>query len=102
MEDIAKKLIWLVFIFPGFVTVTIVSAIVDLGEVGELSLIFYALALTFLNVVIGFLVSLLIALFLRPFSVRPGLFSSLVIFTVATLLVSIGSGIVIGIALEQG
>src|SRR5712691_9129422 len=102
MLDIGKKLIWLVSIFPGFLTITIVSAIVDLGDVGEFGLTFYSLGLTFIDVMLAFILCSIIVGLLSLFWLVPSLVAKYVIFATATLVVSIVVGIFLGIALERG
>jgi hypothetical protein len=45
-KEIVDKLIWLFLLAPGFVAVTIMGMIVDLGELNEFKLTFYSLLLT--------------------------------------------------------
>ena len=102
MEEIGKKLIWFAVLLPGFVTVTIIGAIVDLGDVGEFSLTFYAAALTLLNDIIGFLIALFIVFLLGLMAVRLAFVGSFIIFAIVTLIISVGTGVFLGVALEKG
>jgi hypothetical protein len=102
MEEIGKKLIWLVLIFPGFLTVTIIDVIADLGDVGDINLTFYSLALTFVDVIIALVISALIVGFLAVIRLSLGMLGLIIVFAVSTLAVSIVVGIAGGIAVEEG
>jgi len=102
MDDLQKKLTWLLVIFPGFVTVTVIGSIVDLGDVGDLSLTFYSLALTFVDVVIAVLMTAALVGILAAFGVSLQHSGKMLILLAATLVVSIVVGVVLGIASERG
>lgn len=102
MEEFQKKFIWLVFILPGFLTVTVIGAIADLGDAGEFSLTLYSLALTFVDVAIAVLISAAIVGLLALVGVALEQVGRLLIFVAVTLVISVVIGLVVGIASEQG
>lgn len=52
-EKLEDKLLWLFILLPGFLSITIMSQIVDLGEGNEFQLTFNSLVLTLINAVIA-------------------------------------------------
>jgi len=102
MDEIGKKLLWLLIIFPGFLTVAIVSAIVDLGDIGEFSFLFYSLALTLFNVALALTLSLIVVFTLRYAGYTLSLAGQLAVFASLTLVIAVCAGIWIGIGLERG
>lgn len=102
MDDINKKLIWLVIIFPGFLSVTIIGSIVDIGDAGEFNLTFYALALTFVDAIFCFLILGVVVGLLRLLGISLREPSKIALFITAMLAVSVIVGLLMGIAAERG
>src|ERR1043166_6075016 len=101
MEELQKKLFWLVLIFPGFLTLAIIGSISDIGD-GELSLTLYSLGLTFLDVTLAFFITAGIVGFLDICRVGLGSFGRMTIFLLALFVVSVAVGIWIGVQSERG
>ena len=102
MDDVKKKLIWLVIIFPGFLSVTIIGSIVDIGDAGEFNLTFYALALTFVDAIFCFLILGAVVGILKLLGLSLQEPSQIALFITAMLAVSVVVGLLIGVAAERG
>lgn len=102
MDEIKKKLVWLALIFPGFLTVTVIGSIVDLGETGEFSLTFYALALTFVDATLAFLLTALLIGALKLCCVTLSEPAKVIAFFIVLLAIAVVLGVAMGISAERG
>jgi len=100
-DDVRNKLVLLIVLLPGFVTMSIIGMMVDLGGISDLQLIFYSLVLTFPNLVVAWALTVLLNQFVNSakFAGRSKEFG--VGFAIVLLLTSTGFGVGLGIAAER-
>lgn len=83
-------------------TVTVIGSIVDIGETDEFSLTFYALALTFVDAVLAFLLTALVVGILKVCGIALRDIGRIIVFFAVLLVVAVALGVVMGISAERG
>lgn len=101
-KEITDKLIWLFLLLPGFLSVSLVGLIVDLGQLSEFQITFYSFVLTLIDIAVALPVCWVAFTLIRKF--RPSLLDGdtpKYVFCFAIVLVSIPMGIFLGLAAEK-
>src|SRR5918999_192981 len=96
-NDIEKALKWMLFILPGFLSITVIGFIIDLSQITEFQLTYYAFILTLINLVIGWGIKFLIP---KKYSHKHGSKLLKFIFSVLIIIISIAVGLLIGVTAE--
>lgn len=99
-KEIADKLIWLFLLAPGFISVTIVGTIIDLGQLTEFQVTYYSFVLTAFDLVVGLG---LIYVWKIGRKIRTGSAPSWTVsqILVMGMLTSVMSGVTLGLAAER-
>jgi hypothetical protein len=98
-KEIREKLMWLFLLSPGFISLSVIGQIIDLGQLSEFQITYYSLVLTVVDLVLAiallWVASLVIRLFKPEWNANAGtlLFASIAL----GLLVGLG----LGLAAEQ-
>jgi hypothetical protein len=85
-KEIRDKLVWLFVLAPGFVSMTVLGQIIDLGQLSEFQITYYSLVLTVVDLSVAFALLWMLGWIIRWFR-RPWSWSSSV---------WLGTGILIG------
>jgi hypothetical protein len=91
-----EKLIWLFLLAPGFISVTIVGLLVDVGELSEFQITYYSLVLTILNLTIAIALLWIVGLFRK--AKAPWSSGTLLLWS---LVISVVIGTVLGLLAEK-
>ncbi|MDB5901603.1 MAG: hypothetical protein JWM26_481 [Betaproteobacteria bacterium] len=101
-KEIADKIIWLFLLAPGFLSISLIRLIVDLGELSEFQITFYSLVLTLIDIAVAVPIYWGASRILRKFEptfAAPE--AAKYTFGFVTLVVSIVVGIFLGLMAEQ-
>jgi hypothetical protein len=96
MEDIEKKIFWLLLIFPGFLSLSITLFMADIGQVEEFAFVLYSISLTFVNISIAYVISIIFGIL---FGIDRGNLTS--VFASILLVTSLFIGLGLGFAIEK-
>ena len=100
-KEITDKLAWLFILLPGFLTVSIIGLIVDLGQLSEFQITFYSFILTLVISLISFpTVALVQSLAKRKYPTIASPESSKSLFFFSSTVISVALGIFFGLAAE--
>ena len=94
-KELENKLIWFFMILPGFLSLSLIGHIVDLGELTEFQLIYSCFALTLINLCIALLICWPIWKCIQSKKSQYAIFYTIIIF------VAVSIGILFGYASEK-
>lgn len=102
-KEIEDKIIWLFILLPGFLSVSLIGQIVDLGRLTEFQVVFYSFVLTLVNLFIALPIWWWVSrrVFLQKYLRVPEHTPIKSLFYGIVVLVSMVTGILLGLAAEK-